>query len=112
MNRQMKRAQERAEKQQRRAPGGGGDGSATTGRRQATGPGGARPTPGVSTKRKRTGARQFLREVRLELKKVDWPTRKELVTYTVVVLVTITVLTVYVFGLDSVFERAIFTLLD
>jgi preprotein translocase subunit SecE len=61
--------------------------------------------------RKRTGVRQFLREVRQELRKVDWPTRKELVTYTVVVLVTITVLTAYVFGLDSVFSRLIFSFL-
>jgi len=49
--------------------------------------------------------RQFLREVRLELKKVDWPTRKELITYTVVVLVTIIVLTSFVAGVDYVFSR-------
>jgi len=35
---------------------------------------------------KRVGARQFLKEVRQELNKVDWPTRKELGTYTVVVV--------------------------
>jgi preprotein translocase subunit SecE len=100
MNRQMKRAQERAEKQQKRS-------------------GGERPTPtqaaarraSAPEKRKRTGVRQFLREVRQELRKVDWPNRKELVTYTVVVLVTVTVLTAYVFGLDQVFERVIFRLL-
>jgi preprotein translocase subunit SecE len=48
--------------------------------------------------------------LRQELRKVDWPNRKELVTYTVVVLVTVTVLTAYVFGLDQVFERVIFRL--
>ncbi len=101
MNRQMKRAQERAEKQQKRS-GAERPSAAAVAARRAQAP----------EKRKRTGARQFLREVRQELKKVDWPTRKELVTYTVVVLVTITVVTAYVFGLDAAFERVIFSLLD
>jgi preprotein translocase subunit SecE len=94
MNRQMKRAQERAERQQKAA---GVDRRAappTTTKRAAQ-----------QEKRKRTGVRQFLREVRLELKKVDWPTRKELITYTVVVLVTIIVLTSFVAGVDYVFSR-------
>ena len=33
-----------------------------------------------------------------------WPTRQELTTYTIVVLVTVVVLTSYVFGLDVVFS--------
>ncbi len=101
MNRQMKRAQEKAERLQK---GSGVDRRAapqTTTRRAAQ-----------QEKRKRTGARQFLREVRLELKKVDWPTRKELITYTIVVLVTITVLTSFVFAIDWVFAKLIFNLLD
>jgi preprotein translocase subunit SecE len=110
MNRQMKRAQERAERQQRAAGGGAGTGG---GRAAPPGvPGGAARRPAPGTPRKRVGVRQFLREVRQELKKVDWPTRKELVTYTVVVLVTITVLTTFVFGLDAVFQRLIFSLLN
>jgi len=101
MNRQMKRAQEKAERLQK---GSGVDRRAapqTTTRRAAQ-----------QEKRKRTGARQFLREVRLELKKVDWPTRKELITYTIVVLVTITVVTSFVFAIDWVFAKLIFNLLD
>jgi preprotein translocase subunit SecE len=102
MNRQMKRMQERAERQQKR--GGGGDRSgapaAATRRAQAT------------EKRKRAGVRQFLKEVRLELKKVDWPTRRELVSYTIVVLVTLIVTTAYVAGLDFVFSKAILDLLS
>ncbi|HEX9300064.1 MAG TPA: preprotein translocase subunit SecE [Actinomycetota bacterium] len=97
----MKRAQEKAERLQK---GSGVDRRAapqTTTRRAAQ-----------QEKRKRTGARQFLREVRLELKKVDWPTRKELITYTIVVLVTITVLTSFVFAIDWVFAKLIFNLLD
>ena len=100
MNRQMKRAQERAERLQKRAGGTDRAAPAAVSRRAAT-----------QEKRKRTGARQFLKEVRQELSKVDWPTRKELVTYTVVVLATITVLTAYVFGIDTVFSKAIFNIL-
>lgn len=36
---------------------------------------------------KRTG--KFLRDVVFELKRVSWPTRKELTRYTVVVIVTV-----------------------
>lgn len=35
-----------------------------------------------------------------ELKKVRWPSRKELVSYTVVVIVTVLLITVYFWGLD------------
>ena len=66
----------------------------------------------VQEKRKRTGARQFLKEVRLELKKVDWPTRQELITYSTVVLVTITVLTFFVFGVDYLFTRFVFPIFN
>jgi preprotein translocase subunit SecE len=58
-------------------------------------------------KKKRVAPRQFLREVRQELKKVAWPTRTELVAYTVVVLVSVVVLTSFVFGLDYVFSKAV-----
>ena len=55
--------------------------------------------------RTRTSRRMFFREVRQELKKVAWPTRREVVSYTVVVLVSTIVLTAIVFGLDFVFGR-------
>ena len=37
-------------------------------------------------KRKRVPLKEFFKGVKLELKKVVWPTRKELVSYTVVVI--------------------------
>jgi preprotein translocase subunit SecE len=43
-------------------------------------------------KKQRVTVSQFLTEVRAEMKKVTWPTRDEVVSYTIVVLVT-TVLT-------------------
>nr|MDD6336488.1 preprotein translocase subunit SecE [bacterium] len=50
---------------------------------------------------------QYLREVWFELKKVTWPTKKELISYTLAVLtfVAITVVVVYLFdlGLSELF---------
>jgi preprotein translocase subunit SecE len=59
-------------------------------------------------RKKRTPPREFLKQVRAELKKVAWPTRKELVGYTIVVLVAVVVLTSLVFGLDFAFSKALF----
>jgi preprotein translocase subunit SecE len=57
--------------------------------------------------RSRTGPVQFLREVRSELRKVAWPNRHELVSYTIVVLVTSVVLTLVVWGFDFVIREAV-----
>jgi preprotein translocase subunit SecE len=35
-----------------------------------------------------------------ELKKVRWPSRKELISYTMIVIVTILLVTIYFWGLD------------
>lgn len=53
-------------------------------------------------------AGKFLRESRAELRKVHWPTRKELTAYTVVVLA----ITVLVAALVGLFDVIIFRLLD
>jgi len=58
-------------------------------------------------RRTRVGIRQFLKEVRAELKKVAWPSRQEVIAYAVVVLVTVTVLTAIVFGMDFVVTKGI-----
>jgi preprotein translocase subunit SecE len=51
--------------------------------------------------------RDFLAEVTAELKKSSWPTRKELVDSTVVVIVTVLILGVFVALADLVFLRII-----
>ncbi len=43
---------------------------------------------------------RFIREVVAELRKVNWPSRKELLTYTIVVLVFVIVMMTIVGGLD------------
>ena len=53
---------------------------------------------------------RFLREVVAELRKVIWPTRKELVTYTSVVLVFVTFMVALVSGLDLLFAKGVLAL--
>jgi preprotein translocase subunit SecE len=72
---------------------------------------GAAPAAKTEGKKKRTGVREFLKEVRQELRRVDWPSRRELVSYTIVVLVTVVVMMSLVFGLDFVFSKVIFNVL-
>jgi preprotein translocase subunit SecE len=49
----------------------------------------------------------FYRQVIAEMRKVIWPTRKELVTYTSVVIVFVLVVIAYVTVLDFGFSKAI-----
>lgn len=49
----------------------------------------------------------FLRQVVAEIKKVVRPTRRELLTYTAVVLVFVLAVMVYVSGLDFAFGRLV-----
>ena len=49
----------------------------------------------------------FYRQVVAELRKVIWPTRKELVTYTTVVLVFVTFMTALVAVLDILFGKGV-----
>ena len=67
-----------------------------------------RAVTATTERRKRVPIRQFLKEVRVELNKVNWPTRQELMAYTVVVVVAVVVLTSLVFGLDLVFAKGVF----
>jgi preprotein translocase subunit SecE len=49
----------------------------------------------------------FYRQVVAELRKVIWPTRRELITYTTVVLAFVTGLTVIVAIFDNLFGRLV-----
>jgi preprotein translocase subunit SecE len=61
-------------------------------------------------RRERTKPRQFLKEVVAELRKVAWPSRKEVIGYSIVVLVSTIVISAMIFGMDFVFAKAIFAL--
>lgn len=55
----------------------------------------------------RTTPALFYRQVVAELRKVIWPTRNEMATYTVVVMIFVIVMTAIVFGLDTGLHEAI-----
>jgi len=79
------------------------EGSPTRAPRTATAP---------KPKEERTGIRQFLREVRAELRKVAWPTREETRTYSIIVLITVVVAMFFIAGLDYFFGSAVLRLYD
>ena len=97
MNRQMKRMMQRQGEV-------GPDGSPTTKRRPSAPRGAPRPAA------PRPGARQFLREVRGELRKVAWPSRSEVTNYSTVVLATLVILIVLIFVLDLAFGKVVLTI--
>jgi preprotein translocase subunit SecE len=63
--------------------------------------------PGRPAKRERTTPAVFVRQVVAELRKVIWPTRKELGTYTTVALVFILVMVAIVTSLDYGFTKLV-----
>jgi preprotein translocase subunit SecE len=54
------------------------------------------------------GIGSFGGEVTAELRKVNWPDRRTVTAYTVVVLVAVTAITIIIFGLDTLFGKAVF----
>ena len=50
---------------------------------------------------------EFLKQVRAETGKVVWPTRKETVTTTIMVLIMTTLLGIFFFGVDSAFSAIV-----
>lgn len=52
------------------------------------------------------GWKRFLREVKVELTKVEWPNRQELIAYTAVVFVAVAVITTLLWSIDALFNVA------
>jgi preprotein translocase subunit SecE len=52
-------------------------------------------------------SRSFLSEVRNEMRRVTWPSRKEVYATTLVVVLTASFFGLYLWGLDLFFERAV-----
>ena len=70
------------------------------------------PAPQKDSAKERVGARQYLSEVRGEMKKVAWPTRKEVVNSTIVVLIAVVVMTALIFGFDYASGKFVLFLFD
>ena len=90
MNRQYKRMMKKEEDRKKNAP---------------------RPTVKPPTQKKeRTKPLQFFKEVVAELRKVAWPSKREVASYSLVVVVAATVVAALIFGMDYVFTKAILSL--
>jgi preprotein translocase subunit SecE len=85
---------------------------------QVRGPQTGKPDSGKSVKSRaagpakpeRTSPAEFVREIRSELRKVIWPTRKELITYTTVAVIFILVMVAIVTGIDTGLTKLVFAI--
>jgi len=95
MNREMRRMAEREErrqkKQQKEAGGVGGRAAKAAQRR---------PEPAGEKRSLWKRLMDFLHEVRVEMRKVSWPTREQMIAFTTVTLITSVALTLLIFGFD------------
>lgn len=68
--------------------------------------------PPTVSRNKRTKPLVFLKEVKGELSRVAWPTRQEVITYSVVVLVTVAFFMIVIYGIDFVALKAVLFLIQ
>lgn len=92
--------------------GGSGSGSRVTTATQTESTTSNRKSRDAVAKEERTSPVQFVREVRTELKKVSWPTRSEVINYSLVVFFTVVVLTAFIGLLDWVFSTLVLELFE
>ena len=62
---------------------------------------------GVMARKKRFSLVSYIKETKQELKRVTWPTKKELLKNTGIVLTVVISSTLLVWGLDSVLSSAL-----
>jgi len=106
MNREMRRLQEREERRKKRKDGQGGRASKPAAIAQA------RVKAPAERKPVHRRVADYLHEVRVELRKVTWPTREQMIAYTTVTLITSIVLTGVIFGLDVTVKEAVLRLVE
>lgn len=71
-----------------------------------------RRAAGMRPRRERVKLRQFVSEIRTELKRVAWPSRQEVFTFTTVTLITAGFVTLYTFVLDLTLKQGVLNLLE
>ena len=102
MNRQMKRMMKRQEAAEEARP-----------RVRTAAPGATRPTRTARArddgrpKKARTAPRTYVKESVAELRRVDWPSRRQVRTYTVVVLICVVILGAILALLDFGISEAV-----
>lgn len=67
----------------------------------------AAETKTTAAKSRFAGIKSFFKGVQGELKKVHWPTRRETMVYTGVVLVTVVIIAILIWLLDSILSKGI-----
>ena len=73
----------------------------------------ARRQPSSSApKREKIGPKHYLAEVKGELRKVAWPTKKEVVNSTIIVLIAIVIMTTLIFLFDYASAKFVLFLFD
>ena len=65
------------------------------------------PAPTTARPNGAEGLRRYLRESRLELKKVNWPTQQQVINLTLVVLVVCVVIALFLGGVDALFATLV-----
>ncbi len=60
----------------------------------------------------KTSPAEFVRQVQVETSKIAWPTRRETITTTIMVLIMTTVLSLFFLGVDQVLGRVVKLLLS
>ena len=55
----------------------------------------------------KTGPLEFIREVREETNKISWPSRKEVVISTIMVLIMVTAASLFFLGVDAILKYGI-----
>lgn len=105
MNREMRRLQEAEERRRKKQD----DGKSPAARRAEAM---ASKSPAAERKPFFRRVRDYLHEVRQELRKVTWPNREQMITFTTIVLITATSLTLVIFGFDVLAKEGVFRLLE
>lgn len=106
MNREMRRMAERQERRQKKQESKDGAPSKAAASARAATPTKPRETRDqVSLIQRIT---RFLHDVRVEMRKVSWPTRDQMTSFTIVTLVTTVALTLVVFALDAGLKELVF----
>ena len=96
MNREIRRLTEREERRSKQKD-----------NRGARSPIGGGKAHGAAERGRLARLVQFLREVRVELSRVGWPGRQQMIAYTTVTIVTAGTLMGFVFLLDLAFSRTV-----
>jgi preprotein translocase subunit SecE len=105
MNREMRRLQEREERRKKKEEGG------SKAQRKAS----AMQSKAAAPKERKSffrRVRDYLHEVRQEMRKVTWPTRDQMIAFTTVTVITSVVLTGVIFGFDVAAKEFVLWLVE